>query len=220
MKKNQYFRPIFSDATDGIIISNSIFDQNRFHNAPQIEFNFIFMKVYVNRFIRSSCRAPRAMKNAVFRKTHSKFESTRVPDRRRFCSTDCDFKNILYWIDNWYWIDNRLFPTNETRYYSQQVSVNYIFTICFETGKWLYSPFVGKIAAVVKSAIFRLKTDGESTIFTRRVGKISFYSRVLNTLRMQIWKTKKTIFFIVNNCNLPLTVSKIKFSDTATLFSM
>ena len=95
-KKNQYFRPIFSSATDGKMISNSIFDKNRFHKAPKIEYPFIFTKVYVNRLIRSSCRAPHAPNNTVFRKTHSKFEVTRLRGNRRFRSTGCDFKNILY----------------------------------------------------------------------------------------------------------------------------
>ena len=82
--------------TDGKIISNSIFDKNRFHKAPKIEYPFIFTKAYVNRFIRSSCRAPRAPKNTVFRKTHSKFEVTRFRVGRRFRLKGCDFENILY----------------------------------------------------------------------------------------------------------------------------
>ena len=110
--KNQYFRSIFSAATDGKIISNSIFDQNRFHKAQKIEYPFIFIKVYVNRFIRSSCIAPRAPKNTVFRKTHSKFEVTRFRVSQRFRSTSWDFINILYMKISFY---PRVFNTSKIR---------------------------------------------------------------------------------------------------------
>ena len=131
-KRNQYFGPIFSAATDRKIIYNSIFDKNRFYKAPKIEYSFIFTKVYVNRFIRSSCRAPYAPENIVFKKTHSKFEVARFRAGRRFRSTGCDIKNILNM-------------------------------------------------------------------------KISFYPRVFNTLRMRILQETKIDFFIVKNCNLPIT---------------
>ena len=64
-------------------------------------------------------------------------------------------------------------------------SDNCSFTVCFEMEKWLFSLLVGKIATVVNSVIFRLKTDGESEIFTRRVGKELFILLVGKTNNCQ-----------------------------------
>ena len=53
-------------------------------------------------------------------------------------------------------IDNRLFSTSETRYFFKKFSENSTFTVCVKTGNQPFSC---------------LETDGDGTIFTKRVEK-------------------------------------------------
>ena len=73
-------------------------------------------------------------------------------------------------------IQNILFPNTS--------SENCIFIVCFETGKWLISQLL---------LFSRLKTDGKSTIVTRRVEKNSvFHSQGTIDCQLFIFPTSKT----------------------------
>ena len=55
-------------------------------------------------------------------------------------------------------------------------SNNCTFTICFETGKWLFSSLVGKVQTVLKSAIFPSQNRRWMYNLTRRVAKRFYFS--------------------------------------------
>ena len=96
--------------------------------------------------------------------------------------------------------------------FPKKIRDNCTFTVCFETGKWLFSLHVGKIATVVKSAIFPSQNRRWKYNFHyRRVGKyylpkwnLQILSRTFfNKMYIFSFGFKKTLLKIKNSIFQP-----------------
>ena len=77
-------------------------------------------------------------------------ENELLPMSLRLVFDNCTF--VLKWENGWFH-NCYYFPVSKQTV-PNKFGGNCTFTACFEARKWLFSPLVGKIAAVVKSAFF------------------------------------------------------------------